>query len=112
VATCRLYDGYISSADGGARWSAPRVVAGPMRLTQLAFAFGFMVGDYEGAAVLPGGVALSAFAVGEIPAGKERLSEPMFAARGGITGGAVPGSTAGAQTMLAPAKAPGVTLTR
>jgi hypothetical protein len=23
VATCRLYEGYISSADGGARWSAP-----------------------------------------------------------------------------------------
>jgi hypothetical protein len=36
-----------------------------------------MVGDYEGAAVVPGGNAYSAFAVGGIPSGSQRFNEAM-----------------------------------
>jgi len=110
VSSCRLYVGYVSSTDGGAHWSAPQVIAGPMRLHQLAFAFGFMVGDYEGTAVVPGGNAVSAFAVGGIPAAGQRLSEAMYQPSGGapITGGSRAASPAGAHTST-PAGLPGVT---
>ena len=76
VSTCRLFEGYVSSTDGGAHWSAPQVLAGPMRMRQLPSAFGFMVGDYEGAAVVPGGRAFSAFAVAGIPAAGSGTARP------------------------------------
>lgn len=107
VSTCRLFQGFVSSTDGGAHWSAPQVVAGPMRLTQLPFSGGFMVGDYQGAAVIPGGNALSAFAVGGIPAGGQRFSEAMYDPSGGapITGGLHRASPAGVRAAT-PAKVP------
>jgi hypothetical protein len=110
VATCRLEVGYISSTDGGARWSRPRPIAGPMRLTQLADAFGHMVGDYVGAAVIPGGNAFAAFAVGGVPAGGQAFSEPMYEPYRGepITGGTVPATTAGVQPALREAPMPGM----
>jgi len=111
VRTCRLFEGYVSSTDGGTRWSAPRVLAGPMRMRQLPNAFGFMVGDYEGAAVVPGGKAFSAFAVGGIAADGQALSEPMYEPYQGepITGGSVPASAAGARRGLREAAMPGIT---
>jgi BNR repeat-like domain len=107
--TCRIYEGFVSSTDGGGRWSAPKVLAGPFRLGQLASAAGFMTGDYQGAAVVPGGDAVSAFAVGGVPAGRERLSEAMFEPSGGarITGGSRPASAAGARAY-GPAKIPAI----
>ena len=46
-ATCQLSVGFVSSIDGGAHWSSPQTLAGPMVLTDLAnTSQGFMVGDY------------------------------------------------------------------
>lgn len=46
-ATCELSVGFVSSIDGGAHWSSPQTLAGPMVLTDLAnTSQGFMVGDY------------------------------------------------------------------
>jgi hypothetical protein len=45
--TCQLSVGFVSSIDGGATWSAPQTLAGPMKVTDLAnTSQGFMVGDY------------------------------------------------------------------
>ena len=45
-ATCRLDVGYASSPDGGAHWSAPTQLAGPMSLSDIAATSqGTMVGD-------------------------------------------------------------------
>lgn len=47
VATCELNVGFVSSVDGGATWSEPRDLAGPMRLNWLPITTqGLMVGDY------------------------------------------------------------------
>jgi hypothetical protein len=110
VSTCRLFEGYVSSADGGAHWSAPQVAAGPMRLRQLPFAFGYMVGDYEGTAVVPGGDAFSAFAVGGIPAAGQQFNQAMYEPSGGapVTGGTRAASPAGARAVT-PAQLPGIT---
>jgi hypothetical protein len=46
-ATCQLSVGFVSSIDGGASWSAPQTLAGPMAVTDLpSTSLGFMVGDY------------------------------------------------------------------
>jgi hypothetical protein len=111
VATCQLEVGFISSTDGGARWSRSRQIAGPMKLTQLANAFGHMVGDYVGAAVIPGGNAFAAVAVGGIPADGQAFSEPMYEPYRGepITEGSAPASAAGARPGLREAPLPGIT---
>jgi BNR repeat-like domain len=102
VASCQLYEGYVSSTDGGRHWSAPQVVAGPMKLTELVFSSGYMVGDYEGTAIVPGGNAYSAFAVGGIPSGGQRLNEAMYEPTGGapVIGGTRPASAAGVRVHL------------
>jgi hypothetical protein len=47
VATCKLNVGFVSSVDGGATWSEPRDLAGPMGLDWLPITIqGLMVGDY------------------------------------------------------------------
>jgi hypothetical protein len=44
--TCQLSVGFVSSIDGGASWSKPKTLAGPMALADLANTNqGFMVGD-------------------------------------------------------------------
>jgi hypothetical protein len=49
TATCTLNIGYVTSQDGGASWSAPSVLAGPMTESWLANTkLGSMVGDYVG----------------------------------------------------------------
>jgi hypothetical protein len=69
-----------------------------------------MNGDYEGAAVVPGGKAFSAFAVGAIPAAGQKLNEAMYEPSGGaaVTGGTRAASSAGAHAA-APARFPGIT---
>lgn len=66
--TCRLDVGFVSSADGGARWSTPIRVAGPMKVRELPLTTqGYMVGDYTSVSLLTGvkrDPALSVFAVG------------------------------------------------
>jgi hypothetical protein len=45
--TCKLQGGFISSLDGGATWSRPVKLDGPMHLNWLPFTtLGYMVGDY------------------------------------------------------------------
>jgi len=100
TATCKMFEGFVSSTDGGALWSRVKVVAGPFVLRQLAFAQGFMTGDYQGAAVVPGGNAVSTFALGRKPTSGRKLNEAMFEPAGGlpITGGSQRASAAGAHT--------------
>src|SRR5262249_35284426 len=56
-ANCQLTVNAISSTDGGATWSAPTQLAGPMNLAWLAdTSQGRMVGDYISASFVKGGV--------------------------------------------------------
>jgi len=55
TSTCQLDVGFISSTNGGASWSAPEQLAGPMKLTWLPLTtLGFMVGDYISTSIVPG----------------------------------------------------------
>lgn len=68
-ATCALYAGFISSADGGNTWSAATPVAGPMALSWLPSTdSGQMVGDYV-ATSFAGGNAYGFFAVAKAKSG-------------------------------------------
>ena len=50
TSTCKLFYGGITSADGGATWSSPVTLAGPITLTWLPLTTqGYMVGDYSSA---------------------------------------------------------------
>ena len=65
-ATCQLDVGYISSPDGGAHWSAPTQLAGPMSLADIAATSqGPMVGDYISTSFNAAGTAATVFAVGK-----------------------------------------------
>ncbi|MFC5824814.1 sialidase family protein [Nonomuraea insulae] len=69
-ATCRLTVAYTSSSNGGASWSPPMELQGPVPLDWLAdSAQGRTVGDYISTSVVPGGSAFPAFAVAAPPAG-------------------------------------------
>src|SRR3989440_4612557 len=55
TSTCKLDVGFISSTNGGASWSAPEQLAGPMKLTWLPLTTqGFMVADYISTSIVPG----------------------------------------------------------
>jgi hypothetical protein len=94
VSTCQVFLGYTSSADGGAAWSTPRVIAGPMKLTQFGDPYeggehlGGFAGDYVGASAIPGGNAVAVLPLG-LPPTTQKFNEPMEAVAGGepITGG-------------------------
>jgi hypothetical protein len=66
--TCRLDAGFVSSSDGGAGWSNPIKLAGPMKMKELPLTTeGYMVGDYTYTSLLAGitgDPALSVLAVG------------------------------------------------
>jgi hypothetical protein len=79
AATCQLDVGFISSRNGGATWSTPAFLAGPMKLSWLPqTAGGLMVGDYT-ATVFAAGQPLGIFAVAHAP-GIE-LDEAMYATK-------------------------------
>jgi hypothetical protein len=83
--TCQLEVGYLSSADGGSRWSSPSQLAGPMLLGSLADTNqGRMVGDYISSSYVRGGV-LPVFASASAPAGGV-FDESMFAPRAPLPG--------------------------
>ena len=64
--TCQLDVGAITSNDGGASWSAPQQLAGPMMLSWLPYAYGSMVGDYISTSFL-NSAAMPVFAVAKAP---------------------------------------------
>jgi hypothetical protein len=58
TSTCKLEVGYVSSTDGGAHWTNPLTLAGPMKLTALPnTSLGYMVGDYISTSILGNGKA-------------------------------------------------------
>jgi hypothetical protein len=78
TATCQLDVGYVSSPDGGAHWSSPTQLAGPMSLTDIAATSqGPMVGDYISTS-FAGGKATTLFAVG-LPHTGSAFNEGMYA---------------------------------
>jgi hypothetical protein len=84
IATCRLSVGFISSANGGATWSAPAALSAPMLLTQIARSQnGRMVGDYF-ATAFAGGRAFPIFAVGTKPPAGQAFNEAMYTMQGGL----------------------------
>jgi hypothetical protein len=65
---CRLNVGFVSSPDGGANWSAPTQLAGPMSLSDIAATSqGPMVGDYISTSFNAAGTAATVFAIGLPP---------------------------------------------
>lgn len=92
AATCQLDVGFVSSSDGGASWSAPSQLAGPMTLSWLASTSqGRMVGDYISTS-FAGGVAHPVFAVANAPSGSV-FDEAIY------TTGAAPPPPPGAPTV-------------
>src|SRR5205823_11541871 len=62
--TTSLSVGFASSTDGGANWSSPTTLAGPMSLANLPnTTLGLMVGDYISTSIASDGKAYPAFAV-------------------------------------------------
>lgn len=69
AATCQLLVGFTSSADGGATWSTPQTLGGPMNLSWIANTNqGRMVGDYVSTALV-GDMAVSVFSLADAPIG-------------------------------------------
>jgi len=87
ASTCRLDVGYVSSTNGGATWSAPTQLAGPMALTWLPLTTaGYMVGDYMSAAVVNGAV-YPVFSVAQARSGSV-FNQALFTAGGlAVSGG-------------------------
>lgn len=88
VSTCQLDAAFISSADGGATWGTPVLLAGPITLTWLALSSqGFMVGDYISTPFV-GGSALTTIALASAGTPTQNLNESMFATSAlRVTGG-------------------------
>lgn len=83
--TCQLSVGFISSLDGGATWSTPVAVAGPMTPTWLPLTNqGYMVGDYISTSISSDGKAHSVFAVANAPSGGV-FDVGMYAPVSGLT---------------------------
>lgn len=68
--TCQLTFGFVSSLDGGATWSAPTQVSGPMKPIWIANTNqGYMVGDYTSTSFTDDGKAHTVFSLAKPPAG-------------------------------------------
>jgi hypothetical protein len=78
-ATCQLDVGFVSSPDGGAHWSPPTQITGPMSLADIAATSqGTMVGDYISTSFNAAGTATSVFAIGNPHSGNV-FDEGMWA---------------------------------
>src|SRR5436305_5837600 len=84
TSTCQLDVGFISSTNGGASWSAPEQLAGPMQLTWLPLTtLGYMVGDYISTSIVPGDDdATPVFEVAFAPTPPPNCSDPTTGAPG------------------------------
>ncbi|HEX8810354.1 MAG TPA: sialidase family protein, partial [Terracidiphilus sp.] len=81
VATCQLFVGYISSANGGSTWNAPVALSGTMQLGWLPNSQnGLMVGDYI-ATAFTNGVPHGVFAVASATSGAT-FSEAIYTGQG------------------------------
>jgi len=82
VSNCQLFVGYISSANGGSTWNAPKTLtAAPMLLTWLPNSQnGLMVGDYI-ATAFTNGTPHGVFAVAQANSGS-KFAEAMYTAQG------------------------------
>jgi len=91
VATCQLEVGFVTSRNGGASWSAPQLLAGPMSLSWLpATSQGVMVADYISTSFVAGIHARPAFEVASAPAAPGAFDQATFTAREDVHGGDVP----------------------
>jgi hypothetical protein len=81
--TCQVNVGFISSSNGGATWSAPTQVSGPMNLSWLpSTSQGRMFGDYVSTS-LSGGRAFPLVPVARAPTGG-LFHQAMYAPTGGL----------------------------
>ena len=95
AATCALYAGFISSADGGSTWSAATPIAGPMALSWLPSTdSGQMVGDYI-ASSFSGGNAYGFFAVAKAKSGPT-FNEAIYTTQMGFNVAAAEGKNSSA----------------
>lgn len=82
--TCKLSVGFVSSIDGGATWSAPVTLAGPMKLTDIAdTSQGVMVGDYISTS-FAGAKAVPVFSVANAKSGNV-FDQAAYAAKLRVT---------------------------
>jgi hypothetical protein len=82
--TCALNANFISSPNGGATWTAPVLLAGPMTVSWLPNTFaGLMVGDYM-STVFAGGKAFPIFVVARANSGSI-FDEAIFTTAAGIS---------------------------
>ena len=80
-ATCQLYAGFVSSANGGSTWNSPTALTGAMLLGWLPNSQnGLMVGDYV-ATVFTNGVPHGVFAVAQANSGTT-FSEAIYTGQG------------------------------
>lgn len=110
ASACQLDAGFVSSVNGGASWSAPTKLAGPMSLSWLpSTSQGTMFGDYISTSVLAGGNAYPVLPVAKVPAGAT-LHLAMYAPTGGlpVTGGTRAASAAHAHRVTPRPARPGV----
>jgi hypothetical protein len=105
ASTCQLDAGFVSSVNGGASWSAPVQLAGPMSLSWLPnTSQGRMFGDYIATAIVAGGNAYPVIPVARAVVGTTfHLS--MFVPAGGlaVTGGTRTASAAHSHRGTQPA---------
>lgn len=86
AASCRVHVGFVNSLDGGATWSRPRVLAGPMRPNWLAPTNdGYMTGDYISTS-FTGGKPHPVIAIGRQPSGAT-LDEAIYSTSPALLGG-------------------------
>ena len=90
AATCQLEVGFVTSRNGGASWSQPQVVAGPMSLSWLpATNQGVMVADYISTSFVAGIHARPAFEVASAPDAPGVFDQATSTVREDVHGGDV-----------------------
>jgi hypothetical protein len=83
--SCALRVGFVSSTDGGASWTQPRQVAGPISVAWIASTNqGVMVGDYMSTSFAGGNFAFPIFAVAKAKTGAT-FDERAYSARFDVT---------------------------